>query len=88
MQGLGKIETVAEDIYITRNPALRTIDDLAVTMVGTNLGGNVVIEDNGSLTSLGDLAKRLNSVNGGVRIEGNGAVPGADIRSIENKAVE
>lgn len=88
LKGLGKIDDIAEDLVINRNPELKTLEDLEVSMIGTNLGGNVMIEDNKSLMSLGVFPQRLKEINGGVRIERNDQLDQQDIDEITAKAAE
>eukprot|EP00210_Caulerpa_lentillifera_P005057 g4830.t1 len=88
LQGLGKIDDIAEDLVINRNPELKSLEDLAVSMIGTNIGGNVLIEDNKSLISFGVFPEKLKKINGGVRIEGNNQLNQKDIDAIYTKSAE
>lgn len=88
-QGLKSIKEVGEDILIHRNPQLATLQDLSVEKVGTNLGGNVQIEDNPQLVGFGLWAIRLKDINGGVRIQRNNpAMSDKTIKKLESKAVQ
>lgn len=89
LKGMKKIKTVGEDILIHRNPQLTTLEDLSVKVVGTNLGGNVIIEQNWQLVGFGDWPTILKEVRGGVRIvRNNEGIDQAAVAKITSKSVE
>jgi len=81
------LKTIGEDLIIQRNADLTSLDDLASVLqtVGTAFGGNVLIENNPQLDTLGGIQESVSVVKGQLRILNNGEIPEEELAEFLTK---